>query len=743
MPDLQTLRYVVAHDPCNGQHRRPLGAVTAGTPVDVTLWVDPQQRSLVPLAWILVGEPLPNGEPLRWRKQAMEPCADGFTATVPGADHPETLFYLPLLNFPDGAAAYLTPRPDGRTTAGKLVPAPDGDPFVSALEGEVLNQQPSAAQLLSPERPGFQITFYDPAFTTPDWLAGAVMYQIFPDRFARGAGGVRREGIAYHERMKRPVHLRAEWDTPITWNDGAEYDPDEFAGGTLAGIRGKLPYLASLGVGVLYLNPVFEARSYHRYDTADYGHIDPLLGTDDDFRALAAEARKWGIRILLDAVLSHTGADSRYFNAAGTYPEPGAAQGPGSPCRAWYDFENPNGTQAPYRCWWGDPTLPEVDERNASWQRYILGEGDPRPEDGEKDAPEPRGILPRWVRAGAAGYRLDVADEIPDDVLERIRHSVKAADAQAAIIGEVWEDATSKVSYDVRRTYALGNALDSVMNYPLRDALLGFATGMADARQLATFLKTQKSNYPAPMYRCLMNLMSSHDVERQRSVIAAGRMLRDLPRGQQAQAVSGITREQDEHAAKLQCLLAGILYALPGMPCLYYGDERGLHGGGDPFCRATFPETDGPRADCGRDLTAFYQRLGQLRRRTPALRDGDMTCRALTDDALCILRAGGSDGGAVIAFANRGEGPFPATVDLCELVDGPIRGQVVRWRLQPIWSSVDAGFNSEDDAADSPARITTPTVENGVARVTIPAGATVYFRAGLANPAPPEPPSRA
>lgn len=730
MADIEQLRWAVAHDPCRSRHRTPTGAVPAGTPVELLLWVDASARHLVETATLLLGRTSRTDASLAWQGIPMRHSEAGFAATIPPQPDPCVLFYLFELELADGTPAVYAPRADGLATAGELaLPGWDGQlnehgwqPVHWKLDG-----RPQGDFGLGAAAPGFQVTVYDPAFRTPDWFAGSVMYQIFPDRFARGPKGPRKEGLAYHEQMNRTVRLHESWNGPVEWrapfpvNDAIDspdltaamtaYDPVDFFGGTLDGIRRKLPYLASLGVEVLYLNPIFEARSNHRYDTADYECIEPLLGTEEDFRHLAHEAGELGIRLVLDAVLSHTGADSRYFNGNATYVGAGAAQGGHSPFRGWYDFDNPNGTKAPYRCWWGDPTLPEVNEHDPSWQRYILGSsavGEPAGPDAQQ------GILPRWLQAGAEGYRLDVADELPDDVLEGIRRSVKGEDPDAPIIGEVWEDATNKVSYGTWRTYALGRSLDSVMNYPLRAALLGFGLGHLDARHLAAFLQTQQSNYPQPLYRCLMNLMGTHDVERQRSILSLGGALKHQTRRTQLVLARGITVAQDARAAQVQALLASILYALPGNPCIYYGDERGLQGGGDPFCRATFPwETDG-RTDCGVDLTAHYQALGQLRKDHPALRRGSLSCCAPNADVICIVRTDG-EGGAMVFAANRSDAPQLAAFDACELA-GP---GAEEWSLEPAWPDTPGAPSPE------PARN-----EGGIVSLQLPPLSATFYRAG-------------
>ena len=724
-----SLKWAISHDPCRAGDRTPGGAVTVGTQVRVKLRVD--VSALAGARIEAVEALLWEGEGA-WRPMPTWACEDGYEATLSPEPYPHAAFYVFKLSLPHDEVAYCVPCADGRSTAGEVVlPEVDGgwgdDGWHYA--GARLEARPGGDFGLEGVLPGFQLTVYDPAFETPDWLAGAIMYQIFPDRFARGSGGVRKQGLGYHERMGRPVRLHGNWGEPVefTGRSGtdADYDPVDFYGGTLDGIREELPYLASLGVEVLYLNPVFEARSNHRYDTADYERIDPLLGDEQGFRALADEARGLGISIVLDAVLSHTGDDSRYFNARGTYDELGAMQGPQSAFRTWYDIhESTEGVT--YRSWWGFESLPEVDEHDPSWQQYMLGDLDSGCDHGgegvapETDgrAVEPTGVLPLWLARGARGYRLDVADELPDDVLERIRASVRTARPDAAIIGEVWEDATTKTSYGCRRTYALGRALDSVMNYPLRGALLGFATGALDAYQLATFLKAQQANYPGPLYRCLMNLLSSHDVERLRTVLAVGGPVKHLPRDEQVKLVASITPAADARAARLQRMVAGLLYALPGAPCVYYGDERGLQGGGDPFCRATFPreyeaeaspvrvsgdaagefvpaktcsgQVDRPtsqidrdqtgqaaprtghgpvglpesRTDIGEDLTAFYRGLGAMRRASQTLRTGSLACCARGEDVLCVVRwLPGSDEIVVVA-ANRSTTMQGVAVDL-------------------------------------------------------------------------------
>ena len=690
-----------------------MGAVPAGTTVALKLRVDRCAKARFSEVRLLVGEPGDDITALEWSSVPLAEEPDGYRAFVEALGEPHVMFYVFELLLVDGESLFYVPRADGRSTMGELV-VPDVDGMwgedgwsFAASRKEI----PDPGQyVLEGPAPGFQLTVYKDGFSTPEWLAGAIMYQVFPDRFARGKRGVLEDGMAAHEAMGRPVRLHSDWNEEPEWegsfvDDGEDapvYDPVDFFGGTLAGIGEKLPYLASLGVEVLYLNPVFEARSNHRYDTADYERIDPLLGTNGDFEELASAARNLGISILLDAVLSHTGDDSRYFNALGTYDGPGAIQGPDSPYYPWYDFEHPSEGSA-YRCWWGFPALPEVDERNGSWQRYMFGS-----EDGTC------GLLAQWLDRGARGYRLDVADEIPDEVLESLRESVKSANPDAAIIGEVWEDPTTKVSYGARRTYALGNSLDSVMNYPLRAALLGYALQSIDAYQLCTFLKLQQSNYPPALYQCAMNLLSSHDVERVRSILSYGDSLKQFDRFGQYEVVSEITADQDEAGAQLQRMLVGLLYALPGSPCVYYGDEKGMHGGGDPFCRATFP-WDGARGDCGVDVTDVYLELGAIRKGSETLRKGPLACYALSADALAVVRtdAGGGDGSSWVVIVNRSDHAVSGAFDAAGILNGR---KLVEWGL--VYGRDGGGVTTED----------------GIVRYSAPPLSTSYFSCSAGEP---------
>ena len=483
------------------------------------------------------------------------------------------------------------------------------------------------------ERGGFRLTVYRKDFETPAWFRHAIMYQVFPDRFAFSDDGTAEKGIAYHLALGQRSELHKSIDEPLRWKARPfenGYSPDDFYGGTLRGIEAKLPYLRELGISCLYLNPIVEARSNHRYDASDYERVDPILGTNGDFEHLAKTAEENGIRIILDGVYSHTGADSVYFNRYGNYPSVGACQGKTSPYYSWYDFRR---FPDDYRCWWGFKDLPEVDECNPAWQEKIITGAD--------------SVVKQWLRRGASGWRLDVADELPDSVLRLIRLAAKEVRSDAPIIGEVWEDAVIKESYGGRRDYALGNSLDSVMNYPFRTAVLDFLHFRIDARALRDFLRAQRMNYPEPMYYALMNLLGSHDVERLKSALATDVVIKSLPREEQLKIP--FTEERLARAVRLEKLGAALQFSLPGVPSIYYGDEQGMEGVGDPFNRAPFREGDS-------ELYEYYVNLAKLRRSDPVFAEGETAFGASSGNVLTVLRydAKKEGGSAYLTVINRG-----------------------------------------------------------------------------------------
>ncbi len=521
----------------------------------------------------------------------------------------------------------------------------------------------------------FQLTVYDASFQVPAWFQKSTMYQIFPDRFKRGDIRNLEEGKAQHEKMGRKVVVHEKWgEQPLYEPLPGEqyYAPCDFFGGDLRGIIQSLDYFKSLGVDVLYLNPIVEAASNHRYDTADYMRVDPILGNNADFAELCKKAAKHGIRVMLDGVYSHTGSDSRYFNRLGNYDSLGAFQGSKSPFYKWYTFY---GTKYNYRSWWGFDTLPEVNEMDESWQRYVIT--------------GKHSVFRNWLHLGAKGFRLDVADELPDEVIELMRLHLKRHDKENVLLGEVWEDATTKRSYGANRRYALGKGLDSVMNYPFKAAVTGFLQGEKNAYELVNFLTSQQLNYPRPMHYALMNLVSSHDEPRLRTVLATGKTGDGMSREEQAKL--RVTEKQDHEGAVLQ-RLAGILqYVIPGVPSLYYGDEYGLHGLKDPFNRGPFVKRDP-------DTCVFFKMVGSLRKQLPALQSGHTSYLTLDMDCLAVLRfiLDGKDAfgapatnNTVLTLVNRSEEDRVFDLSLLSFEYGLGADEWNQWRAASFHKAVD------------------------------------------------------
>lgn len=453
----------------------------------------------------------------------------------------------------------------------------------------------------------WQLTVYDASMHTPDFLKSGVMYQIFPDRFCNSQ--------TPKQDVPADRWLHEDWyELPDYQPDSSgRYSNSDYFGGDLAGIISKLPYLKSFGVTSIYLNPIFEAHENHRYNTANYEKIDPMLGNEEDFRTLCQEAKKLGIQILLDGVFNHTGSDSIYFNKRRRYGEhTGAYNDPESPYRNWYDFMNyPNA----YRCWWGFDTLPNVNESDPAFREFICGEN---------------GVLKKWLRMGASGFRLDVADELTSFFLENISACVKHYSPECAVIGEVWEDASTKISYGERRRYLLGKQLDSVMNYPFKDAILNYAR-YGDCNRLYLTISAILEHYPKPVLDVLMNSLSTHDVERAITALAGEPTAGN---GRDWQGQHHVLSDAQYQLGKNLFRVASVIqYTLPGIPCLYYGDEAGLYGYKDPFNRTCYPwgREDG-------ELLEFFRALGQLRTRYPQLSTAGFRAVSFTTDTISYLR---------------------------------------------------------------------------------------------------------
>lgn len=496
----------------------------------------------------------------------------------------------------------------------------------------------------------FQVTAYDTKMHTPEWFKGGVMYHIFVDRFYQ-------TGV---NPTKPDVRIREDW------GGQPEFQPDEegivrnndFFGGNLAGVVSKLDYLADLGVTCIYLSPIFDAASNHKYDTGDYMKIDPMFGDLDGFKALCAKARQRGMRVILDGVFNHVGEDSRYFNRYGHYDSVGAYQSQDSPYYPWFHFSNWN---EEYDCWWGVRLLPSVDKDDETYKQFITGED---------------GVARYWLKQGAGGWRLDVVDELPDSFLNPLCRAIKDEDEEALIIGEVWEDASNKISYDKRRRYLLGGQLDSVMNYPLKNAILEYIRN-GNAEAVAHTMGWLQQNYPKPILDCLMNILGTHDTTRALTMLGSD----TIPQTKEEMARFQLTHQQREKGITYLKLASLLQFTLPGVPCIYYGDEAGMEGCTDPFNRGCYPWGEEEMR-----LVSWYRKISDIRRRISAFKEGKYELICARHGVLVFRRF--DEMGEVLVGINRSDREIPMMLpgpaydyltekEVCELVLEPDGAMVI------------------------------------------------------------------
>lgn len=516
------------HNSRESEYRSPYGAAEVGSSVHLSITAD-FAKSVLLRVWT---------DETKETMYTMNHVSDTnlFEIDLKLPAEPTVLWYFFVVNYDDKTICY----GNNRQRLGGI--------------GEVYeNEEPQS----------YQITVYED-YSTPLWYKNAVVYQIFPDRFYRAEDAVAKEaldGKKIEDWTTLPYYIKNDDGSIREWNYWA---------GNLKGIIEKLPYLAELGVTCIYLNPIFKARSNHRYDTSDYMTIDPMLGTEDDFVLLCNKARNQGIRIILDGVFSHTGIDSKYYN------------------------ENPSWYTGGF--WWGVKDLPEVNENNPEFTEFICGKN---------------GVIRHWLGLGASGFRLDVADELPDEFIENIRKALKEENSNAVLIGEVWEDASNKISYGHRRKFIHGRQLDGAMNYPLREDIIAFLNYEINAYEFAERINARMENYPAEAFYANFNLIGSHDRERILSVF-------------------------DENQDKLK-VAAMLSFVLPGAPVIYYGDDTGVTGGTDPDNRRTFPWNNR-----NEELEEFYKVLIREYKRSPELMSGDLSIYAVNDDEISIIRSLGN-----------------------------------------------------------------------------------------------------
>lgn len=468
-----------------------------------------------------------------------------------------------------------------------------------------------AGRVYSTIPPSYQITVYKEGAKTPFWYKRGIMYQIFVDRFRNG----NKDGKVLNP--KKNSFIYANWEDIPTYIKNCENGTIsrwDFFGGNLQGVVDKLDYLKELGISVVYLNPVFEAPSNHKYDTADYKRIDPMFGSNEVFRDLCEKAGRLGISIILDGVFSHTGSDSLYFNRYGSYPGIGAYQSTESAYYSWYRFKC---SRDDYECWWGVESLPNVNEMDPGYVDFIIT---------GKDS-----VIKHWMDLGAKGWRLDVADELPDEFIKMIRKAMKEKDADSVLMGEVWEDASNKVSYGKRRAYLLGEELDSVMNYPFREVMIDFFTGRQDAKHANAVLMSIYENYPPHNFYCNMNLIGTHDVPRILTILGEAPPEQQLLQSQKERYK--LPESQKELGIARLKLLSLIQMTFPGVPSIYYGDEAGLEGYGDPLNRGTYPW-----GNENHELLEWYKTITSVRNKYDVFSTGEWIPIYFEGDAYGYVR---------------------------------------------------------------------------------------------------------
>ncbi|PRR84257.1 glycoside hydrolase family 13 protein [Clostridium vincentii] len=429
----------------------------------------------------------------------------------------------------------------------------------------------------------YQITIYEKA-EVPDWYKEGVIYQIFVDRFYNGNedGTIlspKDNSFIYGTWYDNPMYIKDSEGSVIRW---------DFYGGNLKGVIKKLDYIKSLGINIIYLNPIFKASSCHKYDTGDYENIDEMFGTNEEFKLLCQKAKEKGIRIILDGVFSHTGDDSKYFNKLGKYQTVGAYQSKDSPYFKWYRF---NEYPKRYESWWGVDNQPNVEELEPSYLDYIVKSDN--------------SIIKKWMKLGASGWRLDVADELPDEFIQEVKKAMNQVTKDNVLIGEVWEDASNKVSYSQKRKYLYGKELDSVTNYPLRENLINFIKGYIKSDKFSKRIMSVYENYPTENFHANMNIIGTHDTERILSVL--------------------------DTRIELLRIMVVLQMTLPGVPLVYYGDEAGLEGGKDPDNRKAYPWDRE-----NNEILNFYKRVVKIRNKEVSLKQGNLKIYN-TDADVCVF----------------------------------------------------------------------------------------------------------
>ena len=546
MDDIQ-----IFHDSHNIQLRNPFGAVTIGTKVRIRIWTSKKCSVYINLINFYNNQVEVQMNEIGW---------NGYVNSWVYENEIDTSNCFGLIYY------YFRVNYCGR----------------NILYGNNIESLGGEGQTYFNDPKSYQITIYSNE-KVPNWYKKGIIYQIFVDRFFNGnkEGKVlnpKKNTFIYGKWDDDPMYIKDEQGNIVRW---------DFYGGNLLGVKKKLKYIKSLGVSTIYLNPIFDSPSCHKYDTGDYEKIDPMFGDEEIFKELCSEAEDLGMRIILDGVFSHTGSDSKYFNKFGNYDSLGAYQ--------WYRF---NDYPKLYEAWWGFSNMPNVDELNPSYLDYIIRNNN--------------SIIEKWLKLGASGWRLDVADELPDEFIKILKKKLKEVKAEGVLIGEVWEDASNKYSYNRRREYLFGSELDSVTNYPLRQIILDLVRNYIGNRYFIKKYMSLKENYPKEYFYSTMNILGNHDTERVLTIL--------------------------NNNISLLKLAVVIQMTLPGVPLIYYGDEAGLTGGKDPYNRKAYPW-----GKENKDILNFYTKISNIRASEEALKSGEIKFLDFNNEVLGYERLIGNE----------------------------------------------------------------------------------------------------
>ena len=549
MDDIQ-----IFHDSHNLELRNPFGAVSIGTKVRIRLWTSKKCSAYINLINFYNNQIEIQMKEIGWNSLVNNWV---YETEVDTLNNIGLIYYYFRVNY------------YGR----------------DIIYGNNIESLGGVGQVYFNEPVSYQITIYSKQ-EVPSWYREGIIYQIFVDRFFNGED----EGKVLNP--KKNTFIYGNWDdSPMYIKDmNGNIVRWDFYGGNLLGVKKKLEYIKSLGVSVIYFNPIFDSPSCHKYDTGDYEKIDPMFGDEEIFKDLCSEAEKLGMRIILDGVFSHTGSDSKYFNKFGNYDSLGAYQSLHSPYYRWYRFNDyPN----LYETWWGFSNMPNVDELNPSYLDYIIRNDN--------------SVIEKWLKLGAGGWRLDVADELPDEFIKILKKKLKEVKKDGVLIGEVWEDASNKVSYNRKREYLFGNELDSVTNYPLRQIILDLVRNYIGSKYFIKKYLSLKENYPKEYFYSTMNMLGNHDTERVLTML--------------------------NNNVNLLKEAVVIQMTLPGVPLIYYGDEAGLTGGKDPSNRKSYPW-----GKENNDILGFYRKISAIRVSEEALRNGEIEFLEFNNGILAYQR---------------------------------------------------------------------------------------------------------